>query len=70
MTGGSDDDTFDFNAVSEMGTTAATRKIITDFVHNDDVIDLSTIDANGAGAGDTAFSFLNGNGADFTGWSG
>jgi serralysin len=70
MTGGDDDDIFDFNSASEMGTTAATRKIITDFSHHDDTIDLSTIDANGAGAGDTAFSFLKGNGTDFTGEEG
>ena len=34
------------------------REGIRDFVHGDDVIDLSGIDANGADAGDGAFSFL------------
>ena len=35
-----------------------------------DDIDLSTIDANGAAAGNTAFSFLAANGAAFTGVAG
>ena len=52
-----------------MGKTAATRDVITDFTVGDD-IDLSTIDANGAAAGNTAFSFLATNGAVFTGVAG
>ena len=50
LTGGLGADRFDYNAISESGATAATRDYITDF-KPDDVIDLSTIDANGAAAG-------------------
>ena len=67
MTGGADADRFDFDAAAETGRTATTRDIIKDFVHTVDKIDLSTIDANGGGAGDAAFTFLAANGAAFTG---
>ncbi len=67
MTGGANADRFDFDAAAETGRTATTRDIIKDFVHNVDKIDLSTIDANGGGAGDGAFTFLAANGATFTG---
>ena len=69
MTGGVGADDFDFNAVAEIGN-GATRDVITDFVHLTDDIDLSTIDANGAAAGNTAFSFLAAQGAAFTGVAG
>lgn len=68
MTGGAGLDDFDFNLISEMGKTATTRDVITDFTAGDD-IDLSTIDANGALAGHT-FSFLAAKGAAFTGAAG
>ena len=68
MTGGAGPDDFDFNVLAEIGKTAATRDVITDFTVGDD-IDLSTIDANGAAAG-TRFSFLAANGAAFTGAAG
>jgi serralysin len=48
MTGGADKDIFDFNALSEMGKTAATRDVITDFAHGVDKIDLSTINPTNA----------------------
>ena len=48
---------------------ARSRDIISDFAHLGDIIDLSTIDANGAAAGDT-FSFLATKGAAFTGAAG
>lgn len=67
MTGGANADVFDFNEVEETGATIATRDRITDFVHLTDNIDLSTIDANGGAAGNTAFSFLAPEGAAFTG---
>ena len=51
LTGGAGADRFDFNAISETGKTAAARDVISDFVHLSDLIDLSTIDANGALAG-------------------
>lgn len=75
MTGGLGADRFDFNVAFESGKTAATRDIITDFTHNatlalSDRIDLSTIDANGAGAGNTAFVLLATKGAAFTGLAG
>lgn len=62
MTGGLGADRFDFNALSELSAFAATRDVITDFTHSDtlalsDRIDLSTIDANGAAAGD-AFKWI------------
>lgn len=67
MWGGAGADVFDFNAGRDTGTTDSTRDRITDFAHLIDDIDLSTIDANGAAAGDTAFSFRATEGAAFTG---
>ena len=48
---------FRLQSVAEMGK-RTTRDIIRDFAHLVDDIDLSTIDANGAAAGNAAFSFL------------
>ena len=45
LVGGKSNDVFDFNALSEMGTTSTTWDVISDFVRGDK-IDLSTIDAN------------------------
>lgn len=70
MWGGAGLDDFDFNAVSETGKTASTRDVIKDFVHLQDDIDLSTIDANGSAAGNAAFTFLAAKGAAFTGTKG
>jgi Ca2+-binding RTX toxin-like protein len=70
MTGGTLRDIFDFNAVAETGRTATTRDVIRDFVHLTDDIDLATIDANGAAAGNAAFKFLAAKGAAFTGVQG
>ena len=67
MAGGAAGDTFDFNAVRQMGTTATTRDRITDFRHLIDDIDLSSIDANGAAPGKAAFTFLAARDAGFTG---
>jgi len=67
MKGGGGHDTFDFNAVEEMGMTRSTRDRIKDFTHRSDRMDVSTIDANGAAAGDAAFSLLAAKGAAFTG---
>ena len=69
MTGGAGLADFDFNVVAEMGKSAATRDVITDFASGDD-IDLSTVDANGGAIGNTAFSFLAAHGAAFTGAAG
>ena len=70
MTGGTQRDVFDFNAVNETGKTATTRDVITDFQHNLDDIDVSTIDANGPLAGNGKFAFLAAKGAAFTGAKG
>ena len=43
MTGGTGNDVFVFNGLAEMGTTQATRDLITDFEHNVDKIDLSSL---------------------------
>jgi Ca2+-binding RTX toxin-like protein len=56
LIGGTGRDTFDFNSLSEMGITSATRDVISDFVRGLDKIDLSTLDANAALAGNQAFS--------------
>jgi Ca2+-binding RTX toxin-like protein len=59
LTGGEGADLFDFDAVGHSGTTVRTRDRITDFNSGQgDRIDLSTIDANGTGAGNGAFTFI------------
>lgn len=67
MTGGVDNDTFIFNAVSDMGQTTTTRDVITDFTHDQDLFNFAAIDANTLLSGDQAFSFLATQGAAFTG---
>jgi serralysin len=66
LAGGAGADTFDFNLASHSKGTA-NIDLITDFVRGQDIVDLSTIDANGALAGD-AFIFLGS--AAFTGVAG
>lgn len=56
LSGGLGNDLFDFNALSEMGTTSTTRDIITDFVRGQDRIDLAGLDANTATTTNEAFS--------------
>ncbi len=57
LTGGFGADKFKFNVITETGTTATTRDMITDFSHaQKDKIDLSVIDANKIFAGNNAFS--------------
>ncbi|MGL4395246.1 MAG: M10 family metallopeptidase C-terminal domain-containing protein [Hyphomicrobium sp.] len=70
MTGDADRDVFDFNLIGELGKTAATRDVITDFRHLVDDIDLSGLDARAGVAGNQAFTFLTANGAAFTGVKG
>ncbi len=67
MSDGGGNDDYDFNATSESAV-GANRDICTDFTHNVDDIDLSTIDANLNLGGDQAFTFI-GNVA-FTGTAG
>jgi len=57
LTGGLGVDRFDFNDASEMGL-AALRDVITDFVHGQDIIDLSDIDADTNTPGSQNFSFI------------
>jgi len=66
LTGGSGRDVFQFKAVSEMGTYANARDIITDFTPGQDRIDLSKIDADSRVSGDQAFTFLAGDDTIFT----
>ena len=56
-TGGLGRDRFDFNLLSESGKTYATRDRITDFLHGSDRLDLISLDADGAAAGNNAFSW-------------
>lgn len=54
LTGGLDNDTFVFRTISESGTATRSIDLITDFVHGQDKIDLSQIDAfTGGTANDT-----------------
>ncbi|MEZ5776088.1 MAG: hypothetical protein R3D33_15695 [Hyphomicrobiaceae bacterium] len=61
LTGGSGGDTFDFDAVSHIGKNG-TRDVITDFQHNLDTIDLSSIDAKTGVGGNNAFKWIGGQG--------
>lgn len=56
LVGGNGNDRFDFNHLTETGTTGVTWDVITDFVRGQDRIDLSTLDANTATAANDAFS--------------
>jgi hypothetical protein len=56
LTGSGGSDIFDFKALSEMGLTSTTWDVITDFAHGTDKLDLATLDADAALAGDQAFT--------------
>jgi serralysin len=58
MNGGAGKDLFDFNKVTDTGTALAKSDVISGFVSGADRIDLSTIDANTALAGNQAFTFI------------
>lgn len=59
LTGGKDADVFKYTAVKESGTTATTRDTLTDFKHTEnDLIDLSAIDANSKISGNQSFQFI------------
>lgn len=68
QSGGSGRDTFDFNKITETGTTGATRDRITDFTQGLDIIDLRGIDADTGSGGNNAFDFKAS--ASFTGTAG
>jgi len=70
MTGGKGVDTFNFDSALDSKVGATTRDIVKDFVHATDIIDLSTIDANGAAAGNGTFTLLANLGDTFTGVAG
>src|SRR5262249_4039710 len=71
LLGGASADRFDFDAVSETGKTSSSRDVIKDFsTSGGDLIDLSTIDANGATSGSPKFKFVSKDGATFTGVKG
>ena len=70
MKGGVGADDFDFNVLAEMGKTAATRDVISDFAIGLDDIDLATIDANGGGGREYLFVSGRCKGAAFTGVAG
>lgn len=65
LNGGAGNDLFDFNKLADTGKTLASADIVLGFVRGSDRIDLSTLDANSALAGNQSFSFI-GN-ADFSG---
>lgn len=58
MSGGNGLDDFDFNSIRETGKTSSSRDRILDFVHLQDDIDLSTIDASTLRGGNQAFKFI------------
>lgn len=58
LTGGTGADRFDFDAVSDSGTTGSTMDIILDFAAGTDRIDLYDIDAMSGVGGNQAFSFI------------
>ncbi len=66
LKGGAGTDTFAYASTADSTVAAAGRDTINDFTTGD-LINLSAIDANGAGAGSTAFVFGTGN---FTGTAG
>jgi parallel beta-helix repeat protein len=61
LTGAGGNDTFKFSNLSDSGTTSATRDVISDFgtvSGNDDIIDVSGIDADAGVAGNQAFTWI------------
>jgi serralysin len=66
LLGGAGADVFDFNSTQDSPSNA--RDAIQDFVRGSEYIDLRTIDANTALAGDQGFSFIGG--SPFTGQMG
>ena len=66
LTGSTGNDRFDFNALTDSGITSTTRDIIIDFTRGQDLIDLSTLDANAATTTNDAFTTLIGSAESFT----
>lgn len=57
LAGGGGADTFTYRASGDSGIGVTGRDMVKDFVTGEDAIDLSAIDANGAAAGNGAFTF-------------
>lgn len=70
LNGGKGADTFVYMGVTDSGVTSATRDIIEDLESGNDRIDLSGIDAIAGTVSNDAFSFLEADGAAFTGDAG
>ena len=70
MRGGGGADTFVYVYGGETGNAAATRDVIQDFLSGTDKINLTSLDANGAGLGNGTFVFQAAAGAAFTGVAG
>ncbi|WP_172123509.1 MULTISPECIES: M10 family metallopeptidase C-terminal domain-containing protein [unclassified Devosia] len=70
LTGGAGNDLFVFKNVAEMGRSAFSRDVITDFTPGQDKIDLSALDANNQLAGKQGFTWLAQDNASFTGRAG
>ena len=66
LTGGAGNDIFDFHALSETGLTSSAWDVINDFQRGSDKIDLATLDANTAAAGNQAFHAIIGSTTAFT----
>ncbi|MDZ5460819.1 M10 family metallopeptidase C-terminal domain-containing protein [Azohydromonas lata] len=66
LAGGDGRDTFAFPGLADVGTTAATADVITDFVRGQDKLDLVGLDANTATAAREAFTALIDASAAFT----
>ncbi|MBD5804584.1 Poly(beta-D-mannuronate) C5 epimerase 7 [Azoarcus sp. Aa7] len=66
LTGGQGRDVFDFNALTETGTTSTSWDLITDFESGIDCLDLSSLDANQATSANDGFSQMLAAGASFT----
>jgi glucose/arabinose dehydrogenase len=58
MAGGTGADVFDFNATADSGAGAARPDSLADFIRGEDVVDISTIDAQAAAGGNQAFAFI------------
>jgi Ca2+-binding RTX toxin-like protein len=58
MAGGTGADVFDFNATAESGAGGARPDSVADFTQGEDVVDISTIDAQAAAGGNQAFGFI------------
>ncbi|MES2942672.1 MAG: DUF4347 domain-containing protein [Pseudomonadota bacterium] len=66
LSGGADSDVFDYNALSETSVNSASWDVITDFLRGQDLIDLSSLDADTGTGDDDAFIAVIDGAASFT----